>query len=641
LILNDFSSARCKGGPASGYRNDIDEDHVDLGGRDAIRPARAQLEPKYDQERDVEDGYPPRPLTGVSAATSINSSRLAHRRSSTDQRTVHLDRVAESALGALPTPLNDMPIDFAFSAMAKRSDRHPAAWRRPFIHWLNGIEAGWSVPLLLVCFVAVWTAYLSIAYLGAGLHPDVLEAWTFGRHFAWGYLKHPPLMGWVAGTWTSLFPLADWSLQLMAITNAALALWFVDLISRRLVVGDKRVIVLLLLMLTPTYQFHAQRFNANSVLLAAWPLATYCFLRAFETKATLWAIAAGLAVAVAMLGKYYSIFLVGSFVLAALAHPMRRAYFTSASPWISAAVGLVALSLHLRWLALTGAAPFHYALMHANADVLTSFQDCASFLMGLAAAMSGAAITWIMIAGYRIRRFSADFAAMKPSLTLLYYIAIGTIGLPIVTSLLVGTDLPSLWAFQGMFLFVVLVVCGASYRIERFYTVNATVLVAGIAVVAVIIAAPVHALYRNSHGYEEGRSFYHQAANEVTRRWHQLTEAPLTIVGGDGSLGLATAFYSPDHPHYGQPFAYRYKSELPGNTGFERGWAALCFQDQADCLDWVERMAIQAGDFVRSELALQSQLLGVSGGTRNVVVFMVTPRKTPNASQNVTRCGRS
>jgi hypothetical protein len=28
-----------------------------------------------------------------------------------------------------------------------------------------------------------------------------------------------------------------------------------------------------------TTQFHAQRFNANAVLLATWPLATYCFLR--------------------------------------------------------------------------------------------------------------------------------------------------------------------------------------------------------------------------------------------------------------------------------------------------------------------------------------------------------------------------
>jgi len=553
--------------------------------------------------------------------------RLAYGFFLADQRTARLNCLSDFVLSVSLFPLSDMPTDFAFSAMAKRSDRCPASWRRPLIRWLEGVEAGWSVPLLLVCFVASWTAYLSIAYLGAGLHPDVLETWTLGRQFAWGYPKHPPLMGWITGVWTTLFPQADWSLRLMAMTNAALALWLVDLISRRFVVGDKRVIVLLLLMLTPAYQFHAQRFNANAVLLATWPLATYCFLRAFETKAALWAIAAGLTAAMAMFGKYYSIFLIASFALAAIASPLRRAYFTSASPWISAAIGLVALTPHLHLLATTDAAPFRHALTHASADVSTSFRDSVSFLMGLAAALSVSAVTWIMMAGYRIKRSSREFAVMNPGLKLLYYIAIGTIVLPVITSLLVGTDLPSLWALQGLFLFVVPVVCGTSYQIERFYTVNATVLVAGIAIVAVIIAAPVHALYRNSYGYEEGRSFYHQAANELTRQWHELTGAPLTVVGGNDSLGLAIAFYSPDHPHYGQPFAYQYMLELPRKTTFERGWAALCFHDQAACLDSMEQMAIQAGDFVKRELTFQSQLFGVSGVKRNVVAFMVTPRQ--------------
>ena len=130
--------------------------------------------------------------------------------------------------------------------------------------------------------------FLIVAYLGVDLHPDVLETWSIGRHFAWGNPKHPPLMGWVAGLWTTFLPLTDWSFQLLAMTNSALALWAVDLIARRFVQGDKRAIVLLLAMLMPVYQFHAQRFNANSVQLATWPLAVYCFLRSFESRSIGW-----------------------------------------------------------------------------------------------------------------------------------------------------------------------------------------------------------------------------------------------------------------------------------------------------------------------------------------------------------------
>src|SRR5262245_19894153 len=175
-----------------------------------------------------------------------------------------------------------MPLDFSFSAMAARSDADPARWRWPFIRWIEATEQGWAVLLLLARFVVVWTGYLFVAYFGSDLHPDVLETWTLGRTFEWGNPKHPPLMGWVARGWTSLFPLTNLSLQFMAMVNAAIALWTVDRIAARFVKGEKRIVVLLLLMLLPVYQFHAQRFNANTVLLALWPIATYCFLRSFE-----------------------------------------------------------------------------------------------------------------------------------------------------------------------------------------------------------------------------------------------------------------------------------------------------------------------------------------------------------------------
>jgi hypothetical protein len=502
----------------------------------------------------------------------------------------------------------------------------PAGWRRPFLKWLDGIEAGWGVPLLLVAFVAIWMAYLTIAYLCGDLHPDALEAWTLGRTFEWGNPKHPPLMGWVARIWTSLFPLTDWSFQLLTITHSAIALWSVDLISRRFVRGDKRAVVLLLLMLLPVYQFHAQRFNANTVLLAIWPFATYCFLRSFETRRAVWAAAAGATAAIAMLGKYYSIFLVGSFVFAAVLHPQRRAYLGSLAPWVSTIAGLIVLGAHLHWLVTTGATPFEYALAaHAGVALGPSLIEALFFLLGLAATLAIPAVTWVMIAGYRLKRIPDDFSAMNSGLLLLFLISIGTITFPVITAVTLGTDLPSVWALQGLFLFSVLVVCGAGYSIERFYSVNLTVLVMGIALVAVIVAAPIHALYRNSHPFEEGRNFYRLSALELTRQWHELSDEPLSAVSGDDSLAFAAAFYSPDHPVYARPFAYQYTWGLPRKTTLEKGWAALCFTGQDDCIDWMGKTAARASRFRRSEFAVQSALLGMPGATRGVTALFVLP----------------
>jgi 4-amino-4-deoxy-L-arabinose transferase-like glycosyltransferase len=515
-----------------------------------------------------------------------------------------------------------------FKAMAERSDAAPARWRRPFLAWLDGIEKGWGIPLLIVGFAAAWMLFLMIAYLSSDLHSDVLETWSLGRAFAWGYAKHPPLMGWVAHAWTLVFPLADWSFQLLAMTNAAVALWAVDLTARRFVRGDKRAVVLLLLMLLPVYQFHAQRFNANAVLLAIWPLATYCFLRSFETRQIKWAAAAGALAAVAMLGKYYSVFLVSGFVFAAVCHPERKIYFRSRAPWVSTLAALIVLAPHLHWLATTGAAPFEYAMQaHGGRKFWPSVLEACTFLLGIAAILAIPGVSWILIAESRLKRFLADFRALNSGLWLLFLVFVATIGFPPIVAVAFGTDMTSLWAMQGLFLIGILVVCGASYPIERFYTVNLAVLVIGIALVAVTVAAPVHALYRNAYGYEGRRNSYRLAALELTRRWHQVSHSPLTAVSGDDALAFATAFYSPDRPRYRRPFALQYQWPIPSQRVFDNGWAAMCFSDDEVCGAWARNVRATAPEAISFDFVVTGRLWGLPGATTRIGAVMVPPRE--------------
>ncbi len=480
--------------------------------------------------------------------------------------------------------------------------------------------------MLIVGFASIWLLFLVIAYQSGDLHADALETWSLGREFAWGYPKHPPLMGWVAWLWTLVFPLTDWSFQLLSMTNAAVALWAVDLIARRFVRGDSRAVVLLLLMLLPAYQFHAQRFNANTVLLAIWPLATYCFLRSFETRAIGWAAAAGFLSALAMLGKYYSIFLVGSFVLAAVVHPQRAIYFRSWAPWVSALTGIVALGPHIHWLATTGAAPFAYALdVHGGLGFAQSLQEAGMFVLGLAATMALPAIVWVLSAELRLKYFRADFRAMSPGLLLLFWVFIATVLLPVATTVAVGTDMPSLWALQGLFLPAILIVCGARFTLERLYVVNMVVFVAGIAVIATVVAAPIHAIYRNSINPNE-RTYYRLAAQELTNRWHQMTDRPMPRISGDDGLAFATAFYSPDHPLYGRPFQFQYTWGMPRPTTLQRGWAAMCFATDSVCVAWMDRVAALEPQHVRFDFEVQPRLWGQAGIPATVSALMVLPR---------------
>src|SRR3954462_2314536 len=79
---------------------------------------------------------------------------------------------------------------------------------------------------------ALWTLVLCNLKAAQDVHMDVAEAFAWGQKFQLGYGKHPPLAGWIAGLWFMLFPVADWSTYLLAMTTLGFGLvicWFIAL----------------------------------------------------------------------------------------------------------------------------------------------------------------------------------------------------------------------------------------------------------------------------------------------------------------------------------------------------------------------------------------------------------------------------
>src|ERR1044071_7076694 len=75
--------------------------------------------------------------------------------------------------------------------------------------------AAWAIdpqlaPVLVVGFTiahaVLWTAILTQVKAAQDVHFDVSEAYAWGQKFLLGYGKHPPLSGWIAGVWFSVFP---------------------------------------------------------------------------------------------------------------------------------------------------------------------------------------------------------------------------------------------------------------------------------------------------------------------------------------------------------------------------------------------------------------------------------------------------
>src|SRR5262249_12837174 len=133
------------------------------------------------------------------------------------------------------------------------------------------------------------------------------------------------------------------------------------------------------------FNFHALKFNANTVMLPLWAATTAFFLLSFETRSVAFAALAGLAAAAAMLGKYWSIVLLAGLGIAALADPRRAKDFGSPAPWATMAAGLAGLAPHVAWLYAHDFTPFTYAMESHPGTLAESARSGLGYVLGAAA----------------------------------------------------------------------------------------------------------------------------------------------------------------------------------------------------------------------------------------------------------------
>jgi hypothetical protein len=322
-----------------------------------------------------------------------------------------------------------------------------------------------------------------------------------------------------------------------------------------------------------------------------------------------------------MLGKYYSIFLIAGLMFAAIVHPQRSEYLRSRAPWLSVAAGLIAISPHVYWLAQHDFGPFHYATeSHAGRSFVFSAKDAAAFLITNTGYLVLAVAAWLVMTRSKWSENLSDLKSMNPSLKLLTLVLVGSFVSPIVVVLVIGSNLPSSWQQQGLFLVILITVCATRFAVPRFEAVNLTAMLVLLSV-GFLLTAPLQAVYHNTRPLS--RNFYHQAAEVITNEWRNAYGSPLESVCGDDGLAFGTVFYSKDHPFYAWPFECQYDGRMP--RPIARGWSALCFAENPVCMAWMSEVASHAPNVKRWNFEVQSKLWGMPGASATIAAMMTPP----------------
>ena len=479
-----------------------------------------------------------------------------------------------------------------------------------------------AMLLVLAAYVVLWTAYGTIAKASQGLHPDMTEMVAWSRDLAWGFDKHPPLGAAVVFLWFHVFPLAEWSYYLLAMLMPALALWIAWRLAADYLDGEKRVAGLALLTLVPFFNFHALKYNANTVLLPLWAAAAFFFLRSYRTRGAGWAALAGLAAAACMLGKYWSVVLLAGLALAALLDARRAAYFRSPAPWITVAVGLLALAPHLVWLrrhdftpliyaaAIHAAKPFGESLVHALGYLAGSLGYVAvPVAIALAIAKPGRALAADMIWPAERERRLAAAAFWAPLL------------LPAILAPLSGSDVTSLWSMSAWTLLPVLLLSAPAIAVRAIDARR--ILAAAIALpLLALIAAPVVAIVAQRAGPAPAGAHGRLLAQEIERQWRMALPYALRFVGGDTDLAYAVAAYARDAP--------RALPGLPPPDAAELaqgGAVFVCAAESEACKRAAAAKAAALGGGRTLATTITRNFLGFPGQPQSYAITLVPPKR--------------
>ena len=507
-------------------------------------------------------------------------------------------------------------------ASLARPSRNP--FERIFDALIDPARSERTILILLAGYLAAWSVYGAIAKSSQDLHFDIGEMFAWSHQVGLSAPTHPPLGAWLVRAWFAVMPRQDWGFYLLGIVLATVALWIAWRVAGRYLTPEKRVLGLALLSLLPFYNFHALKYNASSVLTLFWAATTWWFLLSFETRRGGFAALAGFAAGAAMLGKYWSIFLLAGLGLAALSDPRRSAYFRSPAPWLTIAAGAAVLAPHVYWIASHGFTTVDFAFTSHATTLAHAAIDSLYFL---ASVIGYIAVPIVLGALATLPSLAAIKDTLWPQAPERRTILIA-FAAPLVLAALVAVparaDLDPLWSMSAMTLLPVVLFSSPLIPVNRTAAVHILAF-ALIFPLLLLAASPVIALVIHRQGVTNYASHYRLIAQAVEHAWRAQTNAPLRIVGGNRPVVDGSNFYFADPP---ATFVVTEPMRTPwvGPARIAReGIAIVCPRTEPGCLKELNALVTRFGGKTE-DVALARRFFGSPDTPVDYQIAIIPPR---------------
>jgi len=205
----------------------------------------------------------------------------------------------------------------------------------------------WSVAIL---HFLVWTFVPGIVQPGHRL--DVVELIFIGKEWVLQTNKHPQFPAWlneIVYQATGGAHFAPFLASQLCVLACLFSIWRV---ARDLLKSEIMALVAVCVPLSGYWYFNYEttQFNANTVLMAWWSVATALLYFTLKTNKTCYWIATGFAIACGFYAKYTMVFWVIAVLTFLIADGNGRKYWRGIGPYLTTAIAFTLFLPHLIWL---------------------------------------------------------------------------------------------------------------------------------------------------------------------------------------------------------------------------------------------------------------------------------------------------
>ncbi len=293
--------------------------------------------------------------------------------------------------------------------------------------------------------IIIWTLVPSLT--NNNLPLDTIEHLAWGSNLDWGYNKHPPMVAVVLEIFYQIFGSQDWAYYLLSQFFVVTSFYFIFKFSKEIFNNISfSLFSVLLIEAIYFYNFTTPEFNVNVCELPFWSITVYFSWKIYKSKEVKFAdcFFVGLFAALGFLSKYLFLYLLVSIDLLFIYLLFIKKKKFDFKYLISFEIFLIILVPHLIWLNNNDFVTITYGLTRTGLEQSSLF-DHIKFPAMFLIKQTGILIPFFILVWLLIKKFNFKINFKDKKLLFLLVINILPILLMLITSIVTGSKIRTMW----------------------------------------------------------------------------------------------------------------------------------------------------------------------------------------------------